>query len=144
MRHRRHITRRTHARAPKRKTYKNHDGAEFSVGAIVTGMVSGQRGIVIKILPPYPGDSALGHRAWVAFDEATKYKRFAVTHPSGEGRWTEEASASEAAARRGKCLVKFGYLDHLKPVGQAKRVPKCVLKEKPSPLKPFGVEGHWS
>lgn len=127
-----------------RKTYTNRKGDSFRVGTIVVpfgGAVSGQRGIILKILPPY-GDGNLGYRCWVAFDVPTKYRRFDVAHPSKEGRWDSSIAAQRASKERGSVTVSYYLLDHLNPVGQASRVPKVSLSQKPNALH-TEVRGTW-
>jgi len=104
-------------------------GGRFRVGTLVRNDY-GAPGVILRILPPYRGDEALGPRAWVAYDQRARVRQWSSD---------DEQRLSEAS---GKCYVEYTYLYMLKPVGQAKRLPRCVLTRKPNALHKR-VEGRW-
>lgn len=106
-------------------------GGRFSVGTLVQNQY-GAPGIVIRILP-VGADKALGPRAWVAYDRKAHVRTWSRT---------PEARARDLAEASGVCEVRYEYLYMLKPIGQAKRIPKCVIKTRPSALHKQ-VMGRW-
>ena len=108
-------------------------GGSFRVGTIVkTGY--GAPGIIVRILPAHRGDEGLGPRAWVAYDVRGEVRRW-PRPPEMIERLGQEVA--------GRCRVVLTYLYTLKPIGQAKRLPKCVISTRPTALH-RAVEGRWA
>ncbi len=118
-----------------RKTYDVKglagSGGRFRVGTIVKNEY-GAPGVVIRILPG--GDRALGPRAWVAYDLSARRRTLKPYR-------TAEGFAREMSEVVGQCEVHREYLYQLKPIGQAKRIPRCVLTTRPGYERP--ARGHW-
>jgi hypothetical protein len=106
-------------------------GGRFHVGTIVKNEY-GAPGVVIRILPG--GDRALGPRAWVAYDLSARRRTLKPYR-------TPEGFAREMSEVVGQCEVRREYLYMLKPIGQAKRIPRCVLTTRPGYERP--ARGHW-
>jgi len=98
-------------------------GGSFRVGTIVKNEY-GAPGVIVRILPAYKGDEGLGPRGWVAYDVAS-HKRRLKPHRTPEG------FAKEMSGTEGRCELRREYLYHLKPIGQAKHIPKCVVTTRP-------------